>query len=262
MDKETIDEAIWASLWPYFLGGLQENFEAPIQESPSYKAFYNELTYYRELETSPFSNEFLELMKANFLPYKYFIRPRLPWKAIDSCLKDFAFQPGQKDFLIMKLTVGNIENAMKIMELVKDGKKRVNQGLKQLPSVVRTLDNLQICTPEELAAFRNKIKMLQTFRDVLTHTEDFIKKMYHLDKKPKIRPQKHKYWNTIVSQTIEEFNALCHDADLCNNPCRKTHSKAIRTVAKLLTIIHPTIWTEEVKTIANRIKQKDYRNIS
>ena len=74
-------------------------------------------------------------------------------------------------------------------------------------------------------------------------------------KKP---PQRHRAWAESTKFLAEIVNEFYH-TEACERECKVSHEKTYRKVAELLKIAYPSIWKEDLPTIANRIKQKDYR---
>jgi hypothetical protein len=145
-----------------------------------------------------------------------------------------------------------------------------NRLIKELSPLVKRLKNLQKkgAIYEDFASLT--LTILQFDRDIDVCREIVrIKRIadeqylstYCIGKDLNKSFQKHKYWNVVVSGALKIVNPYCH-TDNCESACRKTHQKAITAVADLLKILYPSIWKEDVKTIASRIKQKDYRNIT
>ena len=94
--------------------------------------------------------------------------------------------------------------------------------------------------------------------------EENILTYYAIDKNLKKSPQKHKYWNDKVPEAITIINEYSHNSECNKNSsgsrdCRKTHNKAINKTAEFLKLLYPSIWKEDIKTVASRIKQRYYR---
>lgn len=218
------------------------------------------------------------------LQFDYLQKASIDWHKIKSCLSDFIIDDRAIEalvFVMMPAPVNDVINTSRnpfVATISEEEDKiisRLNQQIKQLSPLVKRLENLQQgqliynnCEPlwttieifkQDIAVNREVIK--------LKHNIDKAKmNFYGIDKDLKKSPQKHKFWNFVVSFAVKTLNPYCHDSSCYINSlgqlaCKKTHEKAYTKVAELLKILYPSIWKEDVQTIANRIKQKDYRAI-
>jgi hypothetical protein len=81
------------------------------------------------------------------------------------------------------------------------------------------------------------------------------------DKSLNISDQKQNFWNVCTHKAIELINKNCHDASCKPPACTETHKKAITATAQILKTLYPKVWKENIETIEERIKQKNYRQI-
>lgn len=238
------------------------------------------------IEHEKFAENILKLPRMNdgslrdlFIPYWFYIRSSLPWTKIKNCLKELNIDDKNIELVVFFLKPTYIESTIlpdpnRFLEIFNKSDKEIcdtlNNEIKKLSRLVGGLQNLI----EEDKSFKNFFPIHVTIaamqsqinlnRAVVKYKnkegENYLKK-YGISKNLRKSPQKHKYWNYGVSRALKVLNSFCH-TDNCERPCRKTHDKAIHKVAELLKILYPSIWKEDVKTIAIRIKQKDYRGLS
>lgn len=212
------------------------------------------------------------------LDFKYLQKPNTDWDKIKECLRDFNVDNKDIELVVFILkrapsvewTLSPRENpAFTAFNKAADSMmSEFNQKIRELSPLVNHLEKLQEDTPyKDYFLLTQPIEVLKyhiaLYREIIKNKRDTDKRwlgIYCLDKDLKKSPQKHKYWNVVVSDALKMLNLYCHNGN-CDSNCRKTHQKAITKVAELLKILYPSIWKEDIQTIANRIKQKDYRNI-
>ena len=214
----------------------------------------------------------------DFLKFNYLQKPSVDWDKVKVCLSDFNMDDIAVEsfvFAIMRGPIDYITNPSNnpFIKVFNDAENEVVSGIKQqikkLSPLVKRLENLR----EGSLLYRDSAPISATIEelklDLAVHKEIIKLKdnsdkaklnFYGIDKDLKKSPQKHNYWNHVVSFAVKKLNEYCHNGN-CTNKCRKTHQKAITKVAELLKILYPTIWKEDIPTIANRIKQKDHRGI-
>jgi hypothetical protein len=201
----------------------------------------------------------------------------VPWGKIKRSLQEFRFDEKTIKAIVYILKPIPIEkvlfpNNSLGQSAIKDFEKRfcgdLAKDIKRLSPLIKQLENLYQISPQLRSSLPPAIDSLkkerETYRELIKLFKDREKKLYRsfkIDKDLKKSPQKHRYWNVTTSGAINILNQYCHHGG-CDKNCRKTHEKAIRTVAKLLKILYPMVWKENISTIANRIKQKDYRHLS
>lgn len=212
------------------------------------------------------------------LDFDYLTKPGVDWGKIRDCLRDFPIDDIAIESLVFILTRAPFDSSVNpsnnpFIKVFNDAENAVVSGIKQqikkLSPLIKRLENLR----EGSLLYRDSAPISATIEtlklDLAVHREiiklkDNLDKaklnFYGIDKDLKKSPQKHKYWNIVVSFAVKKLNEYCHNEN-CDSKCSKTHQKAITQVAELLKILYPSIWKEDIPTIANRIKQKDYRAI-
>lgn len=216
-------------------------------------------------------------LKDLVLEHHFLVKPYLPWDKIKSTLKAFNIDDRKIQTLVCILKPSPIEQKFipdenplyaRIVVSEENVCDEFNREIRELSPLVKRLKNLQeVKGYEDFAPLILTILKLEydleVYREIVKRkriTDKQLLAVYCIDKDLKKSPQKHKYWNVVVSSALKILNPFCH-SDNCETSCRKTHQKAITAIAELLKILYPSIWKEDVKTIASRIKQKDYRNI-
>ena len=213
------------------------------------------------------------------IDYKFHVKPYLPWKKINDAFKDLKVDNYSiesiifvlKPFPIEKVIIAENNPALECFEEASDIiVADCNKKIRQLSPLVQKLRNLAkedkgyaeyVPLYLTVAAMDYDIECCRELVKTKQSGDKNWRETYYLDKNLKKSPQKHEYWNVAVSGALKILNPFCH-SDNCNANCKKTHQKAITLIAQLLKILYTSIWKEDVKTIADRIKQKDYRNIS
>lgn len=212
------------------------------------------------------------------LEFDYLKKPGVDWGKIRGCLRDFPIDDIAIESLVFILMRAPFDSSVNpsnnpFIKVINDAENAVvtgiKQQIKQLSPLIKRLENLQ----EGNLLYRDSAPISATIEtlklDLAVHREIIKLKdnsdkaklnFYGIDKDLRKSPQKHKYWNIVVSFAVKKLNEYCHNEN-CDSKCGKTHQKAIMKVAELLKILYPSIWKEDIQIIANRIKQKDYRNI-
>jgi len=238
----------------------------------------HQLSYIEQLKSITDDEKLCGSAKYLALIYDYQVRPYLPREKLKKFRDELSLDDNKFELLLFHLKPAPIEQtlipeenpAMKqLREETEKGLTQFNKRIKELSPLVKRLKNLT--ETDHYKYFRPifvTIDRMQFDIDVcreIVKQERAAKKRflgnYLIDKDREKSPQKHKYWNAVVSNALKIVNPACH-TDYCKAGCRKTHQKAITAVAELLKILYPSIWKEDIKTIASRIKQKDYRNLS
>lgn len=209
--------------------------------------------------------------------FNYTVKPYLNLVQINKCLKELHIDDSSIENIISVLKPIPIEHYLipgenrlndRMTQVTKGIFAEANQKIRTLSPLLKRLTNLSqdktYCHLEPLEQTINilnyDIEMLQWIVKIRQASDRHNLSIYHMDKDLRKSPQKHKYWNTVVSHAIRQLNDYCHSVE-CDEKCRKTHQKAINKAAELLTILYPSIWKEDIETIAKRIKQKDYRGM-
>jgi hypothetical protein len=204
--------------------------------------------------------------------HNVFIKPYLPWDKINRKLKGLRIDDKTKELIIFLLKPVPFEKRLSGFPELKELEKRVcgesNEKLKRLAPLLKQLENIQKDPPFNdfgpLAETIGKIQYEIAFhREIVKRGKGIYRKYYKemgVDKDLNMSVQKHKFWNWAVSGTLALLNRFYHTGK-CEKKCRKMHEEAIRKVAELLKLLYPKIWKEQISTIANRIKQKQYRSI-
>jgi hypothetical protein len=191
-----------------------------------------------------------------------FVKPYLPWDKINKSLEG-VISTGDIRFLVYKLKPIPFEaflsedkvSGLTIEKLCKIDKQRK----KELSPLIARLEHLQqhplykdfYPLAEVIGRFKYDIENYDAVIKLYTILEERFLEKFGLDKNiKKVSSQKHKYWNAVVSAAFNILKNYCH-----------TEIEALRKIAELLKILYPSIWKEDINTIANRIKQKKYRQI-
>jgi len=213
------------------------------------------------------------------LSHHFLVKPYLPWNNLKHIQDDLKIDDKKFQVLLFILKPTPIEQTLvpeenwllkRIDEVSDNFVTECNRKIKALSPLVKKLENL-IKEDESYAAFPPIYSTISAMQYDIGCTREIVKRRLTteknyldinlIDKDLKKSPQKHKYWNVTVSNALKILNPYCH-TDNCENNCRKTHQRALTKIAELLKILYPSIWKEDIKTIASRIKQKDYRNLS
>ena len=236
----------------------------------------HQLSYIEQLKSIPDDEKLRGSVRYLALIYNYQVRPYLPWDKLKKFQDELRIDDKNFELLLFRLKPAPIEQTLipednpAMKQLNEEYEKTLvlfNRQIKELSPLVKKLKKLT-----ETDHFKYFLPIFVTIDRMQWHIDccrEIVKLMRaarkrHLEflgigQNIKKSPQKHKYWNLVVTNALKIVNPACHTDD-CKG-CRKTHQKAITAVAELLKILYPSIWKEDVKTIANRIKQKDYRSI-
>jgi hypothetical protein len=230
------------------------------------------------LEDYSFQN-FIRHLKNGEIPnchhmftYHDFVSPSLPWKKIEQKLMGLDIKDEVKDLLIFILKPYPLEEEFRGFPKLKELEERVcgesNRKIKKLSPLLKQLENLQNCQSfNDFIPLSETVKKLKEeiayHREIVKFGKGIYKKFYTmqgLDKDLLKSAQRHRFWNLAVSGALTILNQFYHTWG-CGENCKKTHEETIRKVAELLKIIYPKIWKENIPTIMNRIKAKNYRQI-
>jgi hypothetical protein len=218
-----------------------------------------------------------ELSLENLENLRETLNKNVPWEKIKKCLVAVKI----KDEAVIRHIVQTLKPIPIEMEIkptqgslytwIIDRERAIcsyfNKKIKNISPVIKRLENLYQEEPERRVCLVQSIELLQddvrTYKKVIEFYKNNRKtllKSYSIDKDLRKSPQKQAYWNKVIPATLKLISKFCRDEEK-----RKTgktiipYSKLIEITAKLLKILYPTIWTENVPTIAHRIKMKDYR---
>jgi hypothetical protein len=206
--------------------------------------------------------------------YCLFVEPHFPLFKIKKCLKEFDLDENtiRKLLFILKpiniedLLTGNSSSSVMPIASIQNQIKLYKQKIKQRAPLVKQLENLKqdilhknfYPLSQTVDRIKKEINIYRDFLDLVKGSETTLFHTYSFDRNLGKNPQKQRYWNDKVSESIKIINQYSHNADCCRN-CRKTHKKAIHKIAELLKLLYPSIWKEDIQTIADRIKQRNYR---
>lgn len=233
------------------------------------------LEYINEIESLPKNLPYDNNDKV-FLKFIYLEKPSIDWDRIKACLHEFPMTDIAIEAFIFALTRSPINFVLNpsnnpFIKVINDSRNSIvtekNQMILKLSPLIALLEKLQKENPQykdfgPLSATIEKFKYDKALCDAIIkykeNAEKFQNNYYGFDKSSEISMQKHKCWNSVVSFAVDRLNEYCHN-DNCDSKCGKTHQKAITKVAELLKILYPTIWTDDIPSIAKRIKQREYR---
>lgn len=264
---KAVAEGIFDDFQKQFVNEFSEVLKFLPQEEERFLLFY--LNAHRNLPT--------DSLEDFVLAHHFLVEPYVKWDKIKKTLKGLKIDDKKAWTIVFVLKPVPFEkvlfpNKNLPYKAIKGVEKWTcdfcSEQIKQISPLVKQLENLYHMAPERRVSFPPTIDSLK--RDIEVYRES-IKKIsdreravhetFHIDKDLKKSPQKHIYWNVTVSKGIRMLNQYCH-SNRCQPNCKITHETAIRKTAELLKILYPEIWTEDIPTIAKRIKQKDYRHLS
>jgi hypothetical protein len=114
----------------------------------------------------------------------------------------------------------------------------------RLSSLANSITYLQ----EEAAFYKEII-------DIGSRRRKMVLKEWCIDDS-KARSQHH--WKNVIPRAVKWLNPyVCRLKD-CESDCKKKHELTYKKIAQILSILYPEIWTGEINSIANNIKQRDY----
>lgn len=201
------------------------------------------------------------------IDYEYLVKPYVEWGKVRTCLRDVGITKTVIERLVFILKPYPLDGALsnpliqKVEKAANGMCRDLNRQIKELSPLIKRLENLtrqdaayRKLKPlrETIEALKFDVELLKAIIERKKSTDKKWKEMRLIDKNTdKVSPQKHKFWNITIPSAIKILNGFCENE---KRTCIKT--------AELLKILYPNIWKEDIHTIASRIKQKYYRNLS
>lgn len=269
MTKNYSPEAIAQNFWVEYFRKLMGEVENRIDEKEGHEYIQAK----RDLPENIAVGSLEDLM----IDHEYLVKPCVEWDEVKTCLKGVGItEAALIEWLVFLLKPYPLEGVLSnpLLQLEKTAERvcrEFNLKIKELSPIIKKLENLarrdkvyRDFAPlhETIEAFKFNVKV---YRAIVKGKKDTDKKWAQtrgIDKNTeKVSPQKHKFWNVLIPPALRIVNRFCHN-DNCETTCKKTHQKAIEKVAELLKILYPSIYKEDIQTIANRIKQKDGRDLA
>jgi hypothetical protein len=262
-----VAEGIFVDFQKQFVNEFSEVLKFLPQEEKRFLLFY--LNAPKKLPT--------DSLEDFVLTHHFLVEPYVRWDKIKKALKGLNIDEKRAWTIVFVLKPLPLEkelfpNKNLLYKVIKSVEKRTcdfcSKQIKQISPLVKQLENLYHTAPERRVSFPPTIDSLkrdiEVYRELIKKVSDrerAFRQSFRIDKDLKKSPQKHIYWNVTVSRGIRMLNQYCH-SNRCQHNCKITHETAIRKTAELLKILYPQVWKENISTIANRIKQKDYRHLS
>jgi hypothetical protein len=216
-------------------------------------------------------------LEETIIKHKYLVKPFVPWKEVTDTLGEFQFDTQAIEDIVLCLKPVPIEQHLGLIDnpiqdsqdqAIREAMDFFKGKIKTLSPLAKKLENL---TKED--GYRNLLPLKQTilclrwdieiYKAIVKDRQDNDKRyraIHLIDENLHKSPQKHPYWRELATRVLKLLNAHCHDG-ACEPGCRKTHKKAYIKVAQLLKILYPTIWTQKIEIIANKIKSMEQRQL-
>ena len=192
----------------------------------------------------------------NYKSYELCVKPHLPWNKIYESLKIIP-KKDEIEKIIFELKPYPIEKIID-QKIRKENifEKDIKQQIQQIARLQGILKHLPkdpfLRDSDHIEKFRNsELLNMAYFREMgklMRRIEKENLNRLGIDRNLNKSPQKHPYWNKIVSNAIRSLK-----------PYYRTQKATLQKIAELLKLLYPTIWKEGIGTIANRIKLKNYR---
>lgn len=276
--KTKTPEEVAKEFWVETYAEIRQRIEESISDGTTSEERDHYLRFVQHLKQLPESTPVggLEELIINHL---YLVSPYLPWNEVRAIFNGLSIDEQAMKGIIFVLKPTPIEHSMDLREnslnqlIDKACKETIddcNKKIKNLSPLVKRLEKLMReneayskvrSLNETVAVLRHDIELYRAIVRTKAENDKRHLQRYLIDKDLNKSPQKHKFWNIAVAAALQRINPYCH-TDNCAPQCRKTHKTALIKVAELLKILYPNIWTEDVDTIASRIKAKEYRAVS
>lgn len=213
--------------------------------------------------------------KRIFLCHKYFVRPYVQWNEVRDVFDGLEIPQSELDYTVFILKPEPLEAIISsqehpyVQEKSRQDKRLLDHCNKRIKTLAPLIKKLEILRKDEdfsdFAPMKDTIEIMrlnkQLYEAIKKDKEALdarYRKAYRIDKNLNKSPQKHEIWNLLIPKALKNINHYFHTGN-CVPQCRIIHNTAIMKIAELLKILYPDIWTEDVNTVAMRIKQKDYR---
>jgi len=261
------------------LKDLLEIINANLDKLPkdkSHRKYFKNVTEVKKL----LGSQNISPAYASFI-YNSMVLPTIPCEEVGKCLSELKFEKKELQAFIFSLKPFPIELVL-LPSKSKKSRQRIiienilqrdidnnNKIIKQRSALVGQLKTLQKDPAyNKYPPLKLVIKKLENDKDqsrkIVERKKivlDKILNFFQISANFSKSSQKHEYWNILISNALRQLNkhyCNCSDSD---KACTTTHKKTIFKLAKLLKILYPKIWKDPIKTIYERIKQKDYRKI-
>ncbi|MEW6417623.1 MAG: hypothetical protein AB1480_05825 [Nitrospirota bacterium] len=205
------------------------------------------------------------------IDYENEIKPQLNWQQIMSCFSELkTIDQITIDFIIFALlkpfpfTNEFTHGYSELESLVQSKCAEINMVIKRFAPLANQLNNIQFPDLDLLpkigfdhVQYNYYLRLCHEIVKIGKKIPDMHFRYFGIEKSKYKSPQKHTFWKYAVSGAVHEINQYCHD-DNCDKKCNVFHLQAFRVVARLLKILYPSIWRENLDTITKRIKTKYY----
>ncbi len=197
------------------------------------------------------------------------VRNALNWPKIRACFSGLKIAEDNLEFIVFILKPWPFTNQFtegypELNSFVALTRADINKVIKRVSPLVKQLTNMHFPYPDVLPTigidyvkFKYYLAVCRKIVKLGKKIPDMYFKHFGIEATKYESPQQHSFWKYAVAGAFNKLNKYCHDS--CSRNCTVEHVRAYRVIARLLKILYPSIWLEDIDTIANTIKSKNNR---